>query len=317
MNFETLIPSKLATSSFFHCNEQMQQVVANTRKAAFAQEHLLYNRWEVTKIILQAPFHLLELFLLHVVAQIPLTPHSLQRRLIVAGIHKNARFSQWLLQLRYGTDYLAPSRNVHDRSTAWFYTQPDLPFSLCYQNKLLNRMKSNNAKRDKFKFFHPDGLCNGAVHWLLYLFHLTRAHCKDLPVAHMRALVDLSRKGWSVQAAFLQNFLGSPFLNIERVHTFTLPSDGEEQSNQLSAFEVGTYGITISGDSFAHRLAYIKIDKELGFLFDPYFGCMRLQGQQQGRKVLEFFEDYPWWKVLNIQKVRFDRIMLKKSMQKG
>jgi hypothetical protein len=313
------IASLSKMNRFFHCEKEVKQIIKSSKNKELSREHLLYNRWEVAKIIGRAPFQFVEACFLSLFASL-VNPFSndLARRLLVSASHKNANFSQLLLQKRYQNDFLSPSRNLHDPSTKQFYTQPNLPRSLCDENPLFDDLKPNSVKEDELEFFHPLGLCNGGVHWILYLYHLTKDKIKK-PIAHMRALSDVCSNGFSSRAAFLQNFLLSPHLLTEKGVLSLTPSQKAKKSiHRISDLAVGSYGLTMKASSGSHRLAYIKTSEKLGFLFDPYFGFIRLKGKDQAEKLFDYLQHYPWWKFfLTVKKVRFDYINSVKSEGKS
>jgi hypothetical protein len=305
------IRSPEAISSFLSGEKESAQIVKDANKKCLSEDHLLYNRWEVCKILVQVPFHFIQGYLLNTLAITAklFCLKDFSKRCSIHAHHKNARFSQALLQKRYGINFLAPLRNLHLRKTAPFYIKPKLSRVLADENPLLIDLKSNATEPDKLEFFHNQGLCNGGIHWLLYLYHLTKNQCEN-PTAHMRALVRKYKKGFSEQAAFLQNFLWSPQLNIEKNALTINPQKSSKE--EVSNLPLGTYGLTMKIPNAAHRLAYLKVQADLGFLIDPYFGVFRFKGRNHGEKVRDFFSHYPWWKIFSdVIKVRFDQVELK------
>lgn len=151
----------------------------------------------------------------------------------------------------------------------------------------------------KIKFGHYQGICRGESFWFLYLYLKTKDQFSD-PRAHMAALGAQFKNGGGMDPTLLQSIsLGTgELLNLKigtqsaagttcrKLIEYT-PEQWRSRSadilRQLKAMPAGAYAVGLP----VHQTAYVKINDQLGFFFDPNRGIEEIQGPEHDQKLYE------------------------------
>jgi hypothetical protein len=150
----------------------------------------------------------------------------------------------------------------------------------------------------KIKFGHYQGICRGESFWFLNLYLKTKDQFSD-PRAHMAALGEQFKDGGGMDPTLLQSiYLGNgELLNLKigtQSATEILPrslrhttdnwrSNSANIIRQLKAIPVGAYAVGVP----VHQTAFVKVDNQLGFFFDPNHGIIEIQGPELAEKLYE------------------------------
>jgi hypothetical protein len=154
------------------------------------------------------------------------------------------------------------------------------------------------------QFLLAKGICGGIGNWFLCLYFKTLPHFKDKdPQAHLMAITKLFENGAPRQAEMLQLFNGASedfchsLLGFEvkeekdkNLKFIKTPEDKEKSNQYIKDLTPGVYFIHFSqGCGSAHALYYFKINDNLGFLFDPNIGLIKLKENSQAEDLTEKF----------------------------
>ncbi len=151
----------------------------------------------------------------------------------------------------------------------------------------------------KIKFGHYQGICRGMSFWFLYLYLKTKDQFSD-PRAHMAALGEQFKNGGGMDPTLLQSIsLGTGELLNLKIGTQSAVetscrkliehtpdrwrSNSANIVRQLQAMPVGAYAVGLP----CHQTAYVKINDQLGFFFDPNHGIIEIQGPDLAQKLYE------------------------------
>ncbi len=154
----------------------------------------------------------------------------------------------------------------------------------------------------EIKFGHYNGICRGESFWFLYLYLKTKDQFSDRR-AHMATLGEQFKDGGGMDPTLLQsiNPLGTgQLLNLNIgtqsvADTAYVPvrliehtpnewrSQSAEMTRQLKVMPAGAYAVGFP----RHQTAFVKIDDELGFFFDPNRGITEIQGPELAEKLYE------------------------------
>lgn len=174
---------------------------------------------------------------------------------------------------------------------------PEMPVSLISDPKVKKRV-IHDMDQLVVHFAHPDGICEAFCEWFIYLYLMTKDQF-SAPLHHMIVLGKIFEKGGGAEPTLLQSLLSRKGkllhlkMGIQEVHEKTC--DGAptplfekkisfwkthpvEIGKKLQDLDIGAYRIRF----FDHSIAYIKINKDLGFFIDPNRGIITIKGDLQG-----------------------------------
>ncbi len=280
-----LLRSRAAISAFLNCDTEAGQIVA---AAAHDQPHQLANCWNVIWLTTTVPFKvILAVFLACIgllLGCVGISSWSRQVSLLAKHLSCELTLSSSLMA--YGQDLIAPFFNFYAWSAQDIYLQATLPLVILQPEP---DMADVFHDQNEIDFWHS-GVCRGITNWFLKLYLSTKDECPDLE-AHLRAIAAQFYPGAPRQAALLQalNFPEKDLLNLRR----------EPVANSAQNLEPGLYELFLP----RHRMAYIKVDAQLGYLIDPTLGIIRLRGADQAARVLAHCQQYPNTTAVNFVKV--------------
>jgi hypothetical protein len=180
----------------------------------------------------------------------------------------------------YGADLIAPLFNLYAFSAHEIYLQPNLPRTALEPDLVM----AQTMKNQELINFWNKGVCRGMTNWFFTLYLRTKTESLDLE-AHLRTIAAQFYPGAPKQAALLHalHFPEKELLNLQRdpisVVLFSAPP--EKQAEVAGTLEAGLYELFLPN----HRLAYIKVDAQLGYLIDPSIGVIRVRGNDHAARV--------------------------------
>lgn len=264
---------------------------------------LLANRWQVSCILaplLCSIYTLTSLFICilgNVVGCIGIS--SLQKRCIVLSKHFKANAAEASLFSRF----IGFSRNMHALDSADFYLRPEIPTKSLKDPQIIDVtfFRSHGATDPldplvrNIIFYHGEGICRGMSNWFMHLYLKTVDKFKN-PAAHLAAVTKIvGERGASPQAALLQSFSDEAALLKMKTtystvisHRMLNEKDQKKSLAALSNLPPGAYGVGL----YHHRINYIKVHDELGFIFNPSKGLLRCEGKEHAKKALDHFLEY-------------------------
>lgn len=149
--------------------------------------------------------------------------------------------------------------------------------------------------------FNHQHICRGMSTWFIYLYLNTKDQFSD-PRSHMRTLGKQFVSGGGMDSTLLQSLytckgkiLGlkigtQPIHSRNQDYTFSFKrfcpewySNPQQMVEEMQNLPPGAYRAFLP----KHDTAYIKIDNNLGFFFDPNRGITEINGSQQGEKLYE------------------------------
>ena len=151
----------------------------------------------------------------------------------------------------------------------------------------------------RVNFNNDLGICRGMTDWLMYLYLNTKEQFSD-PRSHMRALGKQFTSGGGMDPTLIQSLalqkgkllglkIGAQRLNSPGVRrssnirhrTSHWYSQREQITQEFQNMPVGAYRAWVPN----HATAYIKINANLGYFFDPNNGITEINGSAQGEKL--------------------------------
>lgn len=170
---------------------------------------------------------------------------------------------------------------------------PAIPIAAITDPKIKKRAFFNGIKFD-----NNQGICRGMSEWFAYLYLNTKDHF-DNPRAHMRAIGKQFVNGGGYDPALFQSIsfrkgkiLGlkagiqkprapeTPLLCFSTAHWH---SNKQDMVNHLQNLLPGVYKTCVP----QHATAYVKVNNNLGFFFDPNVGIIEINGPTQAEKLYE------------------------------
>lgn len=282
--------------------EREIQNLARKAQHPLSITHLAYNRWSFTWLKIESAS-------LHCVTRIfnyckPCFIHFfpiLTKQLQVKIQHKRVQHRTPYFQDLFKEQLLTRSLNSHQPESADFYLHPSI-------NLRTRKFKDDQVEFSSFsqkRFLMLDGICQGMCDWLIYLyFHSLPYYLDSDPAIHLKSLAQVFENGAPRQSELLQLFgwaekevkhfmLGFEVENDkqESQDLLTIKSLKEDKTKAFSViknFPIGVFLISFELDSSnGHALVYFKINENLGFIFDPNIGLIKLASHDQHEDLVE------------------------------
>lgn len=179
---------------------------------------------------------------------------------------------------------------------------PDIPISSIPDPLVRRQFFDDDIAAGRIPLYQKQGICKGISEWFCYLYLKTKDQFKD-PRQHMAALGKYFAKGGGPEATLLQSMvidrgglLGLRFGMDDRRGVLYSASSWKSSSPETHAetfqkFSAGVYQFFVLN----HAVTYIKINDQLGFLFDPNRNIKEFHGPAQGTKLhaaIQYTYDY-------------------------
>jgi hypothetical protein len=265
--------------------------LARQRNLAPSPERgILYNRWEVIWMHIKEPFEKIAASFLRslkcLLKTIGRREEAIQCKLLSVHLtHSSDRLDTFL---DYENDFLCPAVNIHRLDTPDIYLHPPIP-SLSLKDKLIQKLIPSSS--DEVEVYSIEGVCRGMSYWFLYLFKRTLGLFQDHE-EHLKAIAKFFENGATRQAAVLQalpgeNKWGIPYDRMCKHPVIKLQDSPKQKEEKIHGWAEGAYSLRTRN----HGMAYIKYRQDLGYVFDPNNGLIRLQGDQ-AKKLDQFMKAY-------------------------
>lgn len=294
--------------AFFKGEEGIQRI-SNLSKtqSAHPKVKLYYNRWRVLWIIIKAPLNCLLFLFLKCMSLLAkcLGATALSIRCEILAKHCVRELEVLKTQAQFKRNFLAPAFAVHRKDTSDLYLHS--PLSL---ESIKNRLIFDTTfyeEETRIGFYHEKGMCRGSVLWFFHLYLSTQGLFKK-PADHLKAICKEFEKGVPREAALLHSLCYTE----KRVLHLKL---SQVNGTDLSVLASGVYRLSLQ----THSFGYIRVGKDLGFLFDPSFGLFQCQTEELSRhlfgsvltridKVEKAVTDEPVQKKLQKKSLAFNRM---------
>jgi hypothetical protein len=300
---DSIFKSCANLKKFFNSSRAFQEILSKKNEPysdiPLPLEANLSGKWLVCQIA-TAPFRWLLAVYLNGIATL----------FDCCGSSRAKTMKNWCVTLHIGFDVfseektklfkIATSENHPNREGKIVNNSPSIPESRVAAS-LIKRIWFADAQLKKIEFNYHSGICYGMSFWFLYLYLKTKNQFQDLR-SHMAAIGEQFKNGGGMDSTILQTFyLGERnLLNLkigvqpEPIQSFRptplirqtsnqWTTNSAEMISQLRKMPTGNYAVRVT----KHQTAFIKINDELGYFFDPNCGIIELQGKEIAEKLYE------------------------------
>ncbi|HEY2810270.1 MAG TPA: hypothetical protein VGJ00_02625 [Rhabdochlamydiaceae bacterium] len=189
---------------------------------------------------------------------------GLSRRCVVQALHAQAGAASLRMEKLFDSRYLCPSVNTYRKQDSGIYTRPSISSPLLGAHG----------------FFNDKGLCRGMCDWFYSLYFLTKDSFGD-PALHMRTLAQQFAQGAPPQAALL-HLLNPDFQPAKRYLSIKAEDFKQLSTRGVTLRHIAEQIFTLPTGAFTlfssnHQFNFIKASDNLCFLFDPNYGCFRVE----------------------------------------
>jgi hypothetical protein len=275
-----LLNSYSHLKEFIDQNKAVEEVRQQAGSISTLQTGNLLLRWQVVDLTMAAPFlHIYTIFIEAVrklLFYAGLTTWSIQ-----LAVHRRLYEKDMRLEAlqTFGKDCLAFSINARAQNSDDVYLQSPLPVE-DIGSKRVRRLVHPGLK--ELVFYKDGGCCRGMSEWFFYLYFQTQRDFQDQD-AHVQAVGRQFSSGAPSEAVLLQvmcpsdrNLLGLKGKEVCVITASDPPSaDSHHQriTELFKSLEPGAYAVNLP----RHRLNYISLSPNLGYLFDPTDGTMTIK----------------------------------------
>jgi hypothetical protein len=247
-----------------------------------------FTGWEITRVGISAPIGVIGyLFLMGIGFLLyAVRARDLAKRCAIIATHLLTDFFSLIYLCRYGENYLRPFANAPAISRSDLYLHPPVSWTDTV-------FDGHDTEAD---FCNARGVCYGMAHWFAFLYFYSLKTGKD-PEELIYGCAEIFKDGATAQAALLQTVRASSHQHHllsykEECCVSTTLSEINQDiasfSSNFNALNPAIYGISFCH----HRVAYIKIREDLGFLIDPNGGIIKMASSDQAETLLSHLNLY-------------------------
>lgn len=277
---------------YLDADREIQSLAAKAKQIPSPSTHLVYNRWSIAWLKIESTslhcfrkiFNYSKPYLINYFP-------NFTKKLQVKMQHRMLQHQTPYFKNLFKENLITRSLNCHQPESSDFY----LHFNIKLRVRSIENGQCQSSSLSKKRFLMPNGICQGMCDWFTYLYFKTLPYYSD-PEFHLQSIAKLFENGAPRQAELLQLFgwinveirdsilgfeikkeCGTNLLTIE-----TLTEDKVKSSLFIKDLPVGVYSVVLSivWDK-GHSLRYFKINENLGFIFDPNIGLIKLAGNNQ------------------------------------
>lgn len=271
----------------FQPEKTIEQILSMPKESYTRTDGTLYfNRWQVTWILVKAPFNAIYYVFLKCVATLfdMLWAFRISRKIHVYANHCSDDlwkvFSQW----SYGKNFLIPSVNGYQQELSDVYTQNSIKRTELKDEKISGLLSPllKNVNFDRIGY----GLCHGSVHWFntIFLLGIKNENLQGLTVKDfLCSIAKQFENGQPRQAALIQTFYGleSSLLDLEstevaRVHLSDAKGFCVDCFENKETIPLGIYALKTPG----HARSFVKLENG-AFLWDPNQGLIAINSADE------------------------------------
>lgn len=302
------------------------QNLASKATQSSSSNSLIDNRWSVAWLKIESKP--LQCFLTifnytksYLVGYFP----NLTKKIQISINHRLHQHKNLYFQSLFKEQLLVRSLNVHQPSSSDFYLHSNITLrTRLFEN---NQFKSSGISEKKF--FMSDGLCKGECVWFTYLYFKTLSYFSD-PEFQLQTIARLFENGAPRQAELIQLFgwtdveiiefiLGTGLKINEQISSIDtdllkvndLSNKLAKSTNFLKDLPLGAFSIVLSiNSSQGHEIRYFKISENLGFIFDPNIGLIKLKETNQhldlaekliiSARIINSLDEYSYYEIHQI-----------------
>ncbi len=281
-----------ALSNYFNANADE----AIARIQAHEPVAILDYRWQIAWLVITTPFRfMLEIFLTCVEPVLKCLGAShlaIRCHILCAHLATEDCFLRTLLEGRADA-IMAPLFNTYAFSANDVFLAPRVKTELIQDRKVFDTFEKDE-EWNKVDFYRANGVCRGITTWFTFLFLRTQEHFAENPDGQMQAIGSLFYWGAPGPAALLQALCnGEVFLNVcaQQLHRIPLTAQEETRDSIQTALKdaaPGAYEVWFP----THRIGYIKINDQLGYVIEPNGGVFKIEGEEQTLNVADYLWSY-------------------------
>lgn len=281
-----------ALSNYFNANAD--EAIAQIE--AYEPPAVLDYRWQIAWLVITTPLRImLEIFLtcLEPLLKCLGASHlAIRCHILYAHLATEDYFLYTLLEGRADA-IMAPLFNTYAFSASDVYLAPTVKTELIHDQKVFNTFELDK-EWNKVDFYRPDGVCRGITTWFTYLFLRTQENFAKNPDGQMQAIGSLFYWGAPAPAALLQALCnGEVFLNVHATQLHRIPLTAQEATRDtihsaLKDAAPGAYEVWFT----THRIGYIKINDQLGYVIEPNGGVFKIEGKEHALNVADYLWSY-------------------------
>lgn len=299
---ESVFHSYSNLQNFFNQSPSVQEVLSKKNEpysgVAIPIKANLSGKWLVCQIA-SAPFRWL--------LRIYLDTIEIILEMGFNATHAANRFRNWSSLLKAGFQFhsedrtklfnIATARNHPNQEGKRVNNHPAIPASRV-PDKVRKRTFCSIVHEVKFR--HNRGICRGMRDWFLNLYLKTKNQFAD-PRAHIAAIMEQFTNGGGLDPTLMHSIFirGGKLLNLRvgkrdsqgrwiryyviRNTIAEFREKSSEMVRQIKGLPAGAYAVGLP----THATAFIKINDQLGYFFDPNHGAIEISGNELSEKLYE------------------------------
>lgn len=289
-------------NNFFALKEYLRSEPEIEPEKVPPAKELYFGKWQVIWIRLKWPFEYLISSILSLIATLFYCLGATRLSNTITVLSKQVLRDQHHLdsQDRFGSRLLIPAYNVHQLGSCDIYQNDplsvneikdplvkDLTFFHQFQMQGVANLREKHHHH--VHFYHPNGLCRGAV--LFHQFLFLRA--KGSPLERFLSASKHFVTGVPSRAALLMALEGTEeellgYTNNYMEKQIIKGSDLEKSAPVIATLPPGFYSINLCN----HRMDYLKLSDDEGYLWDDNHGAIDCSGPSHAKLVQEHISSY-------------------------
>jgi hypothetical protein len=287
-------------AKYLNIDNEVQALIANAEQTSPTPSSLIQNPCLFTCLRIES-LYLENIFKIFNYSK-PILNHyapDFEKKMRVTIRHNLSRNHSVYFKQLFQENLLTRSMNAHHPESSDFYLHPNVGLRVSCINDDTQGSSLINAN-----FLLLEGICGGIRDWFLCLYFKTLIEFRDKdPQTHLMSIAKLFENGASRQAEVLQLFEGTDsemrgnilgfkikeesFKDIKQLY---LNTENKKQTNQyIEKLPFGVFSVHLSEcyGGNGHALCYFKINENLGFLFDPNIGLIKLKETNQAEDLIK------------------------------
>lgn len=287
---------------YLDADREIQNLTTKAKQTPSLSTHLAYNRWSLAwlKIESSSLYCFRKIFNYSEPAIHYYFP-NFTKKIQVKIKHKMFQHRTHYYKNLFKEHLLTRSFNGHQPENSDFYLHPNVGLRV-------RKFENNQCKFSSYsqkRFLMLDGICKGMCDWFTHLYFKTLPYYST-PDVHLQSIAKLFENGAPRQAEILQLFgwaedelrnfiLGLEIKKGDRVllndktllSIKNLKEDKTNPSLFIKDLPSGVYSVELMAFDQGHAISYFKISENVGFIFDPNIGLIKLARINQHEDLVE------------------------------
>lgn len=182
----------------------------------------------------------------------------------------------------FGEKFLYPAHNAHDLSTEDLWSLESVEHKKIKDPEVRKYLVTKVV--DKISISSPGGVCRGIVEWFFYLYKKSEGLFQDKE-QQLFAIAKFFENGAPAESTIIQSldYYCTSTKEPQKCNLWNweyfLAENTDKSNSRLDQYRPGSYRLFLTG----HVLAYIKISPHLGYIYDPNYGLIKLEGWQSSQ----------------------------------